>query len=185
MEWPPTVANVNLRTDRSTGGVDREEMWIDTQNGRERIADFNGPVVGDQVWSNHYKPTSEAAAVDHVYVSLATNFRAALRRGTATLVGRGSFGGRDIDWLGLRQLPVPSWRHGQPWPQAAEDVGVDAHTVKPVALRFRSRHGTRGGYYGLVVSAKAIAYRPLTSSAADRRTRASYQGGRPRALRSA
>jgi hypothetical protein len=47
-----------------------------------------------------------------------------------------------------------------PWPEAAEDVGVDAHSFKPIVLRFRSSHGTRGGYYGLVLSAKAIPYHP-------------------------
>ncbi len=162
MEWPPSVSTVNLKTGHTTGGTDREEMWIDKQNGRERIAHVeNGLVVGDEVWTNHFGPASEAAAVDHVYLSLTTSFRAALQSGAATLVGRGTFGGHDIEWLGLRQLPVPSWRHGHPWPQVAmTDVGVDAHTFKPVVLRFRSSHGTQGGYYARVREAQAIGYDP-------------------------
>ena len=54
------------------------------------------------------------------------------------------------------------------------DVGVDAHTFKPVALRFRSSHGTQGGYYARVREAQAIAYAPadFKRSGQARRTRA-------------
>jgi hypothetical protein len=57
-------------------------------------------------------------------------------------------------------MHLPSWRHNRPWPEAAEDVGVDVHTFKPIILRFRSSHGASGGYYGAVLAAKAIAYDP-------------------------
>ena len=162
MEWPPTSVSYNLKTGHRTGGVSREEMWIDRKNGRERIAHTeDGRVVGDQVWTNHFPPTSEAAAVDHVYLSLVSNYSAALKSGAARVVGRGTFRGHHVYWLHLRQPPVPAWRHGHPWPQVAKTaVGVDAHTYKPVILRFRSSRGTSGGYYGRVVRAKAIAYDP-------------------------
>ena len=161
MQWPPTTVSFNLKTGHRTGGVSREEMWIDRQNGRERITHIEGGrVVGDDIWTNHYTPRSEAAAVDHVYLSLAGNYRAALRNGTAKRVGRGTFSGHQLYWLQLRQMHLPSWRHNQPWPEAAEDVGVDLHTYKPIILRFRNSHGTSGGYYGAVLAAKAIAYDP-------------------------
>jgi hypothetical protein len=158
IESPPSVATANLRTGHHTGGASREEMWLNRQTGRERITEIeNGHLVADQVWTNHGAPTTEAAAVDHVYVSLVDNFRAALKSGEARLVGHGTFGGHDIDWLGLRQLPVPPWRHGQPWPQTAKtDIGVDSHTFRPVLLRFGSDRGTRGGYYAHVLEAGAI-----------------------------
>lgn len=162
LEWPPTSVSVNLKTGHRTGGVSREKMWIDRKNGRERIAHTeDGRVVGDQVWTNHFPPTSEAAAVDHVYLSLVSNYRAALKSGAATLVGRGTFRGHHVYWLHLRQPPVPPWRHGHPWPQVAKTaIGVDAHTFKPVILRFRSSRGKSGGYYARVVRVKAIAYDP-------------------------
>jgi hypothetical protein len=91
IESPPGVATVNLRTRRSTGGANREEMWLNRQNGRERITDTeNGRLVTDQVWTSHVAPTTEAAAVEHVYVSLVDNFRGALKSGEARLVGRGT-----------------------------------------------------------------------------------------------
>lgn len=160
LEWPPSSVSFNLKTGHRTGGVSREEMWIDSKNGRERIAHTEGGrMVGDEVWTYHVPPTSEAAAVDHVYLSLVSNYRAALKSGAATLVGRGTFGGHDVYWLHLRQPPVPPWRHGHAWPQVSKTaVGVDAHTLRPVILRFRSSRGTSGGYYGRVVRAKAIAY---------------------------
>ena len=169
MEEPPTTVYFNLETGRKTGGTSREEMWLDRKHGRERIAfSEDGHVVGDQVWRNQYPPDSEAAAVTHVYLSLVTSYRAALRSGAAKLVGRGTFRGHHVYWLHLRQPPVPPWRHGQPWPQVANTaVGIDVHTYEPVLLRFRSSHGKRGGYYVPVLVAKAIAYDP-----ADFRSRA-------------
>lgn len=162
MEEPPTTVYFNLKTGRKTGGTSGEEMWLDRQHGRERIAfTEDGRTVQDQVWKNHYTPDSEAAAVDHVYLSLATSYRAALRSGAAKLVGRGTFRGHHIYWLHLRQPPVPAWRHHHPWPQAAgDDVGIDAHTYRPVIIRFRSSHGKSGGYYVPVLVAEAIAYDP-------------------------
>jgi hypothetical protein len=153
LEEPRSVVTVNLRTGHRTGGTSREEMWLDRQHGRERI--------GDRLQTTDDKPDSEAAAVSHVYLSLATNFRAALRSGEATVVGGGTFGGHDIRWLHLRPPPVPAWRHNHPWPQTARtDVGIDAHSYKPVLLRFGNSHGTQGGYYVRILEAKAIAYRP-------------------------
>ena len=162
MEEPPTSVYLDLKTGQRTGLASREEMWLDRKNGRERIAfTQDGREVQDQVWKNQYKPDSEAAAVEHVYLSLATSFRAALRSGAAKLVGRGTFGEHHIYWLRLRQPPVPSWRHHHPWPQASETaIGIDAHTYKPVLLRFGSSHGKLGGFYVPVRVAKAIAYDP-------------------------
>jgi hypothetical protein len=162
MEEPPTTVYFNLRTGRKTGGTSREEMWLDRQNGRERIAHtVDGRVVRDDVWTYHVPPTSEAAAVDHVYLSLVTSYRAALRSGAAKRVGRGTFRGHQIHWLHLRQPPVPSWRHHHPWPQVAKAaVGIDTHTYRPLILRFRSSHGKLGGYYVPVLVAKAIRYDP-------------------------
>jgi hypothetical protein len=162
LEWPPTSVSFKLKTGHRIGGISREEMWIDRKNGRERIAyTEDGRLVADQVWTYHVPPTSEAAAVDHVYLSLVSNYRTALKSGAATLVGRGTFKGHHVYWLHLRQPPVPPWRHGHAWPQVSKTaVGVDAHTFRPVILRFRSSRGKSGGYYGRVVRAKAIAYDP-------------------------
>jgi hypothetical protein len=187
MEWPPTSVSFDLKTGHRTGGVSREEMWIDRKNGRERIAHTeDGREVGDQVWTNHFPPTSEAAAVDHVYLSLVSSYRAALQSGAATLVGRGTFRGHHVYWLHLRQPTVPPWRHGHAWPQVSNTaVGVDAHTFKPVILRFRSSRGKSGGYYGRVVRAKAIAYNPADFKSHGPRHPRPPHSSLPRALHSA
>jgi hypothetical protein len=155
MEEPPNAISFNLTTGHRTGGVSREEMWIDPQNRRERIVHTEGGrVVEDDVWTNRYTPRSEAAAVEHVYLGLATSYRAALRNGTDKLVGRGSFNGHRLVWLHWLQPKQHSY-----W-EASEDVGVDANTFKPLILRFRSSREKSGGYYVPVLVAKAIAYRP-------------------------
>jgi hypothetical protein len=186
-EQPLTTVYFNLKTGRKTGGPSREEMWLDPKNGRERIAfSENGRVVGDQVWKSQYKPDSEAAAVTHVYLSLVTSYRAALKNGAAKLVGRGTFRGHHVYWLHLRQPPVPPWRHGHPWPQAANTaVGIDAHTYEPVLLRFRSSHGKLGGYYVPVLVAKAIAYDPADFKSRAPRHARPVPRRRATALRSA
>jgi hypothetical protein len=162
MEEPPITVYFNLRTGRKTGGTSREEMWLDRHNGRQRIAHTqDGRVVRDDVWTHHVPPTSEAAAVEHVYLSLVTSYRAALKSGAAKRVGHGTFRGHQISWLHLRQPPVPSWRHHHPWPQVANAaVGIDTHSYRPVILRFRSSHGKLGGYYVPVLVAEAIPYKP-------------------------
>lgn len=161
LEQPPTSVSFNLRTGHKTGGLSREEMWLDRRNGRVRVVDnYGGHVIGDDVWKSHYTPTSEAAAVEHIYRSLSGNYPAALKNGADKVVGRGTFNGHRLYWLQLRQTKLPAWRNHHPWPQAAANVGVDARTYKPIILRFGSSRGRSGGFYVPVLTAEAIPYDP-------------------------
>lgn len=114
-------------------------------------------MLADQVWTNHFSPRSEASAVTNFYKTLATGMRAALKAGKAERVGRGTFNGHRIDWLEVRQTALPSWRHGKPWWQASEAVGVDASTYKPILIRWP---GGKHYSYTRILAADAIAYDP-------------------------
>jgi hypothetical protein len=157
-ETRPRTVYVDLKTGHVTSESFRSESWNDRRSGRNHdIATQGGRVVGDQLWTAHFRPDSEAAAVTTLYVTLATGLRAALMAGKAELVGHGSFDGRRILWLQVVQTNLPPWRHGQPWPQATEAVGVDARTYKPILLRFgRGRHYS----YTRILAAHTIPYDP-------------------------
>ena len=100
MEEPPNTVNVNLKTGRETGGTFRVETWADRLNNRyQTIFSEGNRLVSDYVGTNHYRTGSEAATVNKFYVGLATGYRAALRSGTAKLVGRGTFNGHHVYWL--------------------------------------------------------------------------------------
>jgi hypothetical protein len=142
-EIPPSTVDVNLKTGRETVRTDREEVWVDLQNGRSQILFSEGNrLESDYVGTSHYRPGSEAAAANNFYVALATGYREALKSGAAKLVGRDTFGGHEIDWL---SGGVPG------------EVGIDAHTYKPVLQRYR--RGKRY-LYTRILLAKAVAYSP-------------------------
>src|SRR4051794_3479525 len=157
-ETPPTAVYLNLKTGGATSATYRAESWSDRHSGRNHsILIRNGRVVSDQLWTSHFRPDSEAAAVTNLYVRVATGLRAAQKTGKAELVGRGTFNAHRIYWLRVRQTALPSWRHHHPWPQASEAIGVDARSYKPVLLRFPS--GKRYSYIR-ILAADAIPYHP-------------------------
>jgi hypothetical protein len=144
VEVPPSTVYVNLKTGHQTAETVRQETWFDRQNDRYRGTVHVGDrLVSDYVGTSHYRAGSEAAAMNNFYLALVTGYRKALANGTAKLVARGTFDGHQIDWLseGL-----------------GEQVGLDAHTYKPILLRFRS--GKRYEYTRILL-ARAIAYAPV------------------------
>jgi hypothetical protein len=157
-ESPPVSVYLNLKTGRATRETLRNESWSDRRSGRSQsIVTQGGRVTFDQLGTYHYPADSEAAAVTNFYVTVAMGLRTALRAGKAELVGRGTFNGHRIDWLRVRQTALPSWRHGQPWWQASEAVGVDAQTYKPILIRWP---GGKHSSYTRILAADAIAYDP-------------------------
>ena len=155
-ETPPRTVYVDLKSGRVTSGTLRSESWSDRRSGRNHYVIAQGRrVVADDLWTDHFTPSSEAAAVSNLYVTVATGLRAALEAGKADLVGHGSFDGHRILWLQVRQTTLPAWRHGQPWPQATEAVGVDARTYKPIFLRFA---GGKHYSYTRILAADSVPY---------------------------
>jgi hypothetical protein len=154
LEDPPSTVYINLKTGRETRATSGEEMWSDRRTNQHHIISTEGGrPVADQVWKSHYGPSTEAAAVDRFYAALATtDYRAALAKGSVGLVGRGTFAGHRVDWL--RVVP----RRDRRWYVLRElgEVGVDAHTYKPILLRGPS--GKRY-VYTRVLLATSTAYR--------------------------
>jgi hypothetical protein len=165
MQWPPSTVYFDLKTGRKTVKTAGEEMWFDRRrNGLHHIISTEGGLpVADQVWRAHYGPATQAAAVDRFYASIGVDYRQALRKGRAKLVGRGTFDGRHVDWLSVTP------RHDQRWYVLRElgEVGIDAHTYKPILLR--SLSGKRYVYTRILL-AQTIAYK-----AADFRARGPRQ----------
>ena len=148
----PSTVYFDLETGRKTVKTLGGEMWFDRQTGRHHvISTEGGRRVADEVWTSHYGPAAQAAAVDSFYASLVTDYRAALRSGRVELVGRGTFDGRRVDWL--RVVPPRDRR----WYVLRElgEVGVDARTYEPVLLR---GHSGKRYVYTRILSARAIAY---------------------------
>lgn len=151
----PASVYFNLKTGRKTVKTLGEEMWFERgRHGWHRIvATVGGRPAGDTVWRAHYtRPNTEAAAVNSFYAALATDFRAALKNGEVQLIDRGTFDGRRIDWV--RDVP----RRDQRWYvlRALGEVGIDAHTYKPVLLRGLT---TQHYFYTRILAAQAIAYK--------------------------
>lgn len=149
MVWPPSTVDVDLRTGRQTVQTDGEQMWFQPgRNGWHHIiSTAGGRPVAEELLKGRYGPTTQAAAVDRFYASLGTGYRAALKNGAATVVGRGTAFGHSVDWLSLDLR----------YRLSENDIGVDAHTLKPIALRFPS--GKRY-FYARVLLARTIAYNP-------------------------
>jgi hypothetical protein len=152
----PASVYFNLKTGRKTDKTLGEEMW--SEPGRRGwhhiISTVGSRPAGDMVFRAHYtRPNTEAAAVDGFYAALATDFRAALKTGRVQLVDRGTFEGRPIEWI--RDVP----RQDERWYvlRSLGDVGVDAHTYKPILLRGLT---TQHYLYTRILSAKAIRYNP-------------------------
>jgi hypothetical protein len=154
LQDPPSTVYFNLKTGRETRATVGSEMWSDRRTDRHRVVSTEGGrAVADQAWRSHYGPAVQAAAVDRFYAALATtDYRAALRNGKVSLAGRGTFDGRRVDWL--RVTPRRDLR----WYVLRElgEVGVDAHTFKPILLRGLS--GKRY-VYTRVLLATSMAYK--------------------------
>jgi hypothetical protein len=137
-EYAPSTVYVNLKTGRESAGTLRTETWFDRENDRYRsIETQGGRLLDDQLGTYRNRRGNQVTAATHFFVALATG----LKSSSAKLVGRGTFDGRPIYWLRL----------------GFSEVGVDAHTYKPIL--FRSRSGKRYLYERILV-AKAIGYDP-------------------------
>ncbi|HEY2209520.1 MAG TPA: hypothetical protein VGH26_09535 [Gaiellaceae bacterium] len=152
LEYPPSTVFFDLNTRRETRATAGEEMWLDRQTNRHHIISTEGGRrVADDAGKSHYGPATQAAAVDRFYASLTTDYRAALRDRSAQIAGRGTFEGHRVLWLHVLR------RRDQRWYVLRElgEVGVDAHTFKPIVLRGLS--GKRYVYTRILL-AGAIAY---------------------------
>ena len=153
LEDPPSTVYFNLKTGREIVKTLGEETWFDPQTHSHRIISTEGgKSVADQAWKSHYGQATEAA-VDRFYAGLTTDYRAALKSGTVKLVDRGTFDRHRVDWLGVLT------RRDQRWYVLRElgEVGVDAHTYKPILLR---GHSGKRYVYTRILLANAIAYNP-------------------------
>jgi hypothetical protein len=149
-QFDPGLFYVDLKTGHRTPEIMREQLWVDRQGDHfHLVLSINGRVLGDLLYPQDAKNGgSPVAPTDPAFVALWTGYRAALRNGTVTLAGRGTFHGRPIYWLRFASASTYAPR---------TEVAVDAHTYRPILYRT----GANGRHIDeRILVAKARPYAP-------------------------
>jgi hypothetical protein len=120
---------VDLATGQRTAVHGEEELWYDPQRGVHDITLFAGVVQGDSLY-----PPGRVAYLDKTLAFLATDYRQALKNGTAKVLGEDTIDGQPVYWIRVDTQMLPDVADGKlhEW---AHDVAVSATTLKPVATR--------------------------------------------------
>ena len=145
---------IDLSTGHRTTPVFWEELWVDRAGDRLHVVlSENGRVLGDLLLPQDATSGATSSPPNPAFVALWTGYRAALKNGTAKLVGRGVVRGRPVYWLRFEPAPESA---SVPHPPVTQ-VAVDVHTYKPVLFRTHSN----GRHFDVrILLAKAIPYRP-------------------------
>lgn len=120
---------IDLATGQRTVVHGEEELWYDPQRGVHDITLFAGVVQGDSLY-----PPGRVAYLDKTLAFLATDYRQALKNGTAKVLGEDTIDGQPVYWIRVDTQMLPDVADGKlhEW---AHDVAVSATTLKPVATR--------------------------------------------------
>lgn len=133
--WGGTQIDLATGARSEVHGTD--EYWYDPQRGVRDVSSFAGVVQSDAFY-----PPSRVQYLDKTLAFLATDYRRALRSGTAKLLGSDTVDGRPVYWIRVdtQMLPDTSDGRDHEW---AHDVAVAQDTLKPVATR-ETRDGVVG-----------------------------------------
>jgi hypothetical protein len=132
-EWGGTLVELNGGARRPVYGDD--EIWFDTESGREHSIERLGGVVQDEEVSEPEKPAAELAALGREYSQ-------ALQSGTARITGEDTIDGEAVVWVTIHSELLPDVADGKDH-EWAQQVAVSKRTFKPVALR-ETRDGRPG-----------------------------------------
>lgn len=125
--WGGTEIDLATGAKRAVHGD--EELWYDPQRGVHDITRFAGVVQGDSLY-----PPGRVTYLDKTLAFLATDYRQALKNGTAKVLGEDTIDGQSVYWIRVDAQMLPDVADGKlhEW---AHDVAVSATTLKPVATR--------------------------------------------------
>jgi hypothetical protein len=120
---------VDLATGARTDVYQLDELWYDPERGVREVETFGGVVQDDATY-----PPSRVQYLDRTLAFLATDYRDALKNGTARLLGDGDVDGTPVYWIRVDTQMLPDTSDGKlhEW---AHDVAVAQDTLKPVATR--------------------------------------------------
>jgi hypothetical protein len=128
---------IDLATGAQTVVHGREELWYDPARGVRDVTTFAGVPQGDVTY-----PPGRVSYLDRTLAFLATDYRRALKDGTARVLGDDTIDGAPVTWIRVTTqfLPDVADRKEHEW---AHDVAVDRNSLKPVATR-ETRDGVVG-----------------------------------------
>jgi hypothetical protein len=132
-EWGGTL--IDLTNGKREPVYGDNEVWYDTEDGREHSIGRLGGVVQDEELGRPKKPPAELTALGREY-------RQALESGTARVAGEDTIGGEPVVWLIIHSELLPDVADGKDH-EWAEQVAVSKRTFKAVALR-ETRDGQPG-----------------------------------------
>jgi hypothetical protein len=147
---------IDLATGVKVAVHGEEELWYDPQRGVHDITRFAGVAQGDSLY-----PPGRVSYLDKTLAFLATDYRQALKNGTARVLGKDTIDGQPVDWVRVDTQMLPDAADGKlhEW---AHDVAVSADTLKPVATR-----ETRDGRLSPDGISKVLSVETLASGEGD------------------
>lgn len=151
-EWGGTV--IDLETNRRTPAYGENEVWYDPDRDLVHTVSRLGGVVERE---ELYKRNAE----DKELTTLWQDYRNALERGTARLVGDDVIDGVPVQWVIVRSQMLPDVADGKDH-EWAQQVAVSKETYKPVAMRYtRDREAPEG------VTQRILRYETVSVAEAD------------------
>jgi hypothetical protein len=151
-EWGGTV--VDLETGKRTPAYGESEVWYDPKRDLvHSISRFGGVVEHEELYERNPK--------DEELTTLWQDYRTALERGTARLVGDDVVDGVPVHWIIVRSQMLPDVADGKDH-EWAQQVAVSRETYKPVAMRYtRDRKASEG------VTQRILRYETVSLGEAD------------------
>ena len=151
-EWGGTV--VDLETGKRTPAYGEREVWFDPErNLVHQISRLGGVVGEDSLY--------ERSAQDQELTALWQEYRGALERGTARVVGPDVIDGMPVHWIVVRSQMLPDVADNKDH-EFAQQVAVSDETYKPVAMRY-----TRDGKAPEGVTERILRFETISRPDAD------------------
>jgi hypothetical protein len=125
-DWGGTL--VNLKTDERKPLYEEREVWFDSNHGLVRqISRFGGVVQYEDVYPRNTK--------DRELTALWQDYRGALKRGTARVVGEDVVDGMPVYWIIVRSQMLPDVADHKKH-EFAQQVAISRETFKPIAMKY-------------------------------------------------
>jgi hypothetical protein len=128
---------IDLKTGARREIHGEQEIWYDPARGIHQVSRFAGVLQGDAIY-----PPDRRSYLDKTLGGLASGYRAALRDGSARMLGPDLVEGKPVYWIRVHTEMLPDVADDRlhAW---AHDVAVSQDTLKPVATR-EARDGKPG-----------------------------------------
>lgn len=127
-DWGVTYAD--LATGKVTPVVGESELWYDPNRGVHYVSRLGDKVVSDSLLSAR----RVTAWQEREFLALAQDYRSALERGSAKLIGPGRVGSRPVLWIRLKGRWDPSSDGG--YHLFAQEIAIDRSSYEPVYARW-------------------------------------------------